>query len=128
MDTPSADFLHPAKGIYKQAAKYGSNAPAFIAGSTLGAAIGTAILPGAGSIFGYLAGGMMATLGVESAVEVPWKMAELGKEFRRQHSFNGHFFDSFSAATIRKRSLQMIHESQMNARSALGNEAFGYHG
>ena len=103
-------------------------------GFTLGGAAGSALaamaLPGVGiaAAVGFLAGGFKGGELGAKAVDGLIGMAEFGmKNGRHGRPFRGTFVDSEHAATMRQRAMNSIYRSQMNARSAFGNEALAYH-
>lgn len=103
----------------------------FIGGGALGSALAAVALPGvglaaaAGFLYGGFKGGELGTQAIEGLVG----MAEYGmRNGRHAKPFRVGFQDSEHAATMRQRAVNSIYRSQMNARSAFGNEALAYHG
>jgi len=94
------------------------------AGAAVGATLGSVLGP-AGTVIGAAVGGLAGAMGLEAASDAPWKIAEMG--YAATKPFASPFLDSQRAATMRQRSMNMINQSAMNARSALSMEAAGYH-
>ena len=94
-------------------------------GSGIGAAIGTAIpLPFTGAL-GYLAGGLAGTVAGYAGAGIPWSLGDYGRKLRAPPGSQA--INSRNAITMRQRALQMIYQSNLNARSALGMEASAWH-
>jgi len=84
-----------------------------------------------GKFAGALAGGVAAMMGAtmlyDTVASAPRKMIERGRRLREME-MGGNFHDPFGTAyTMRQRSMQGIQKSHINARNALGNEAFYSH-
>lgn len=96
----------------------------FMGGSTIGAALLAATLPGVG----FLAGGVLGAMGGEAVFDLPFKAAEFGYKYGPMSAMRkSSFIDSEEAATMRQRAMQSIRRNQLNARSSLGSEALAYH-
>lgn len=81
----------------------------------------------AGGAMGALALAAGASMLYDVAASAPRKMIERGRKLREME-MGGNFHDPFGTAyTMRQRSLQGIQKSHINARNALGNEAFYSH-
>ena len=80
-----------------------------------------------GALAGGLALGVAASSLYDVAASAPRKMIERGRKLREME-MGGNFHDPFGTAyTMRQRSMQGIQRSHINARNALGNEAFYSH-
>ena len=80
-----------------------------------------------GAAAGALALAAGATMLYDTVASAPRKMIERGRRLREME-MGGNFSDPFGTAyTMRQRSLQGIQRSHINARNALGNEAFYSH-
>lgn len=101
-----------------------------IGGGALGAAAAAALVPGGliAAGIGFVGGLLIGSEVGGTAADLPWKISEFGKTHGRlAKTRRSTFTDSEHAATMRQRALQSISRSQMNARSAFGQEALAYH-
>lgn len=81
----------------------------------------------AGGAMGALALAAGASMLYDTVASAPRKMIERGRRLREME-MGGNFHDPFGTAyTMRQRSLQGIQKSHINARNALGNEAYYSH-
>ena len=99
-------------------------------GGTMGAAALTAAIPFLGPLgwVGYIAGAVAGSMAGAEIADIPLGLANLGKKYgRHRKPFRSAFMDSEAAQTMRQRSMQAVHRSQMSARSAFGSEALSYH-
>jgi len=112
---------------------------AFEAGSLMGSGLGAAamasafpvagisgaIIAGAGALAGFFLGGAAAAGALDMAF---WGRSEFGhKHGSGAEARKSSFVDSEYASTMRQRALQSVYRSQLNARSAFGQEALAYH-
>ena len=129
-DTDFNDYADPYNGVPRKFAKNLGATPGFLGGAAVGAAIGN-IVPGIGTAVGYIAGGVIGSTATSEMADIPWKLAEKGREMRMRRGMPFHygpgFVDSEGAATMRQITEQMLMGSMMNARSALGMEALSFH-
>lgn len=115
---------------------------AFEVGGLSGAGIGAAAMArafpvggiaglataGIGALAGFFLGGAAAAGAVDMAFSF-WGRSEFGNRHGRgAEARKSSFIDSEHASTMRQRALQSIYRSQLNARSAFGQEALAYHG
>lgn len=126
--TSEGDLFDPYNGPGRALA---TNVGAEIGGAQgmgIGAAIGMSVGGIPGAVIGLVAGAVVGSEIGGAVADLPWKMSEFGnKHGRRSISKRSGFHDSEAASTMRQRSMQSIRRSQMNARSAMGNEAMAYH-
>lgn len=132
-DTEDHLLTNPYAGVGRKFVGNVGMAPGIIAGGAAGAALGTAAIPVPfiGTAVGFLAGTVIGSLAGSQVADIPWKIATIGRNMRVKRSgefFGGGYVDSEYAATMRQRSMAMIYQSGMNARSSLGSESLGYHG
>lgn len=136
-ETPNHMFLDPYNGFGRKMVKNVAMTPGFLGGSMVGASLGTLAMPVVGTLAGYMIGGFVGGDITGGLAEVPWKLADKGRSLResgylgrhrRKGLFENTFVDSEQAATMRQRSLQLIMQSQMQARNSLGMESLAYHG
>lgn len=81
----------------------------------------------AGGAMGAIALAAGASMMYDVVASAPRKMIERGRRLREME-MGGNFHDPFGTAyTMRQRSLQGIQKSHINARNALGNEAYYSH-
>lgn len=127
----SDDIMDPKNGLAKHIVGNIGGEIGFTSGMGIGAAAMSAMIPGAGLAIGagMLAGGVLGGLAGFSVATLPWKMSEFGNKYgRRSVAKRSQFIDSEYAATMRQRAMSSIYRSQMNARSAFGQEALALHG
>lgn len=99
----------------------------FMGGAAAGAAAGSLLGP-IGSAVGLIAGAFGGAEAGAAIANIPWALADIGRKYgRHSKPFQTTFMDSEYAATMRQRGVQTIYRSQMNARSAFGNEAMALH-
>lgn len=129
-DTEDGDILKAHNGVARKFITNLAMEPGFLAGGAIGAAIGQAAIPipVIGGAVGYLAGGMAGSIGTMQLADIPFKMADKGREMRLKRTLSGTFTDSEQAYTMRQRSMNMIRDSMLNARSSMGSEAISFHG
>jgi hypothetical protein len=125
------NIFDPINGMPRQlASNLGAEAGA-ITGAGLGAAAAIKMVPKGGMLvggIGLVAGGLIGAEVGMMAAEGVWKISEFGNRHgRRSVNRKSQFIDSDYAATMRQRAMQSIRRSQMNARSAFGQEALAYH-
>jgi hypothetical protein len=127
------NLFDPYDGFARHAVgSFGAEA-GFFAGGTLGAMAATAVFSGGvGAVAAgaaYLVGAMFGADMAGRVADAPWAIAETGRKWGREAlAKRSSFQDSEHAYTMRQRAMQSIYRSQMNARSALGQEALAYHG
>ena len=109
-------------GAFKKTAiKEGSKAG--IVASRYALKAGTVI----GGAAGFLAAAAATGAMYDFATSAPKKAMEYGRRLR-QYETGGGFHDPFGTAyTMRQRSLREVQRSHLNARNALGNEAYYSH-
>jgi len=109
-------------GTFQKAAiKKGSKSGIIAARYALGA--GTVIGGGAG----FLAAAAVTGAMYDFVTTAPRKAMEYGRRLK-QYETGGGFHDPFGTAyTMRQRSLREVQRSHLNARNALGNEAYYSH-
>lgn len=84
-----------------------------------------AALAGVGALAGFFLGGAAAAGALDMAF---WGRSEFGhKHGSGAEARKSTFVDSEYASTMRQRALQSVYRSQLNARSAFGQEALAYH-
>lgn len=126
------NIMDPYTGMPRHLTQAVTGEVGFVGGGAIGAALAKAMVPtsallapGIGLVVGALAGAEAAV----SIGELPWTISQFGNKYgRRSAAKRSQFVDSERAATMRQRSLQSIRRSQMNSRSAFGQEALSYHG
>jgi len=100
-----------------------------LSGAGVGAGIGSFFGPvgaAVGAFAGFFLGGTVAAGAVDMAF---WGRSEFGhKHGSGAEARKSTFMDSEYASTMRQRALQSVYRSQLNARSAFGQEALSYHG
>ena len=124
----SDNVLSPTEGVARGLARATGGVVGFDIGMGFGAAASMVAAPLLGPlapVIGTIVGGLGGTMLGEMAADMPWGLAEMGRE--ATIPFNTPFLDSARAQTMRQRSMEMIYRSQMNARSALSMEAHAYH-
>jgi hypothetical protein len=111
-----------ASGLPLGIAKTGMSFAGMAAGQTMGAMLGSAVLPVIGTAIGALAGGAIGGLAGDSVIDTVKWLKSKGRQWGHPE-LGGGFKDSSMGQTMRARSLNAIQTSQFNVRSNLGNEA-----
>ena len=120
--------------------EYSIGAAAYAGGARVGGGVGRAVASRvtaskyavrAGTVVGGAAGFIAAAAATgamyDFATSAPKKAMEYGRRLR-QYETGGGFHDPFGTAyTMRQRSLREVQRSHLNARNALGNEAYYSH-
>lgn len=110
-----------ARALKRTATKEGSKAGITAAKYALRA--GTVV----GGAAGFIAAAAVTGAMYDFATSAPKKAMEYGRRLK-QYETGGGFHDPFGTAyTMRQRSLREVQRSHLNARNALGNEAYYSH-
>lgn len=100
----------------------GAMATSWTVGAAAGAALGTAVMPVVGPAVGWLAGGLAANVGLSVIQETTKNIARMGVASRKMR-YGPVYVDTEAAYSMRQRSINIMRETAMNTRFAMGNEA-----
>ncbi len=125
-ETDTADLADPYNGLARSFTKNMAMTPGALMGMGIGAAVGS-IVPVVGPVIGMIGGSILGAEATSAIADIPFRLAEKGRALRLRRVFGGSFLDSEQASTSRQLAMNMIYQSNLNARSSLGSEAISFH-